>query len=188
MAAGNCGASILESIRRKRDTCAKYAASQQSAPALAAKTSRWAGGVHAYPLLVSKSNLPGDRMTELLDPALLAPIEKVAQFIETGDESLLSAFASQGVVIIENFAPHLFEGEDAVKRWRTGVPSENGKMPRSPSKTYPTFCGLHAELPKASMGMSRASGQPPPPAIRRKSASMSSWRRGYFSTAKRAIR
>ena len=56
-------------------------------------------------------------MTEHLDPALLAPIEKVAQFIETGDESLLSAFASKGVVIIENFAPHLFEGEDAVKHW-----------------------------------------------------------------------
>ena len=56
-------------------------------------------------------------MTEHLDPELLAPIEKVAQFIETGNESLLSAFASKGVVIIENFAPHLFEGEDAVKRW-----------------------------------------------------------------------
>lgn len=56
-------------------------------------------------------------MTEHLDPALLVPIEKVAQFIETGDESLLAAFADKGVVIIENFAPHLFEGADAVKRW-----------------------------------------------------------------------
>jgi hypothetical protein len=56
-------------------------------------------------------------MTEQLDPALLAPIEKVARFIETGDESLLSAFAQKGVVIIENFPPHLFEGDDAVKRW-----------------------------------------------------------------------
>lgn len=56
-------------------------------------------------------------MAENLDPALLAPIEKVAQFIETGNESLLSAFASKGVVIIENFPPHLFEGEDAVNRW-----------------------------------------------------------------------
>jgi hypothetical protein len=56
-------------------------------------------------------------MTEHLDPALLAPIEKVARFIETGDESLLSAFAEKGVVIIENFPPHLFEGDDAVKRW-----------------------------------------------------------------------
>jgi hypothetical protein len=56
-------------------------------------------------------------MTKNLDPALLVPIEKVARFIETGDESLLSAFANKGVVIIENFAPYLFEGEDAVKRW-----------------------------------------------------------------------
>ena len=56
-------------------------------------------------------------MTEQLDPALLVPIEKVVQFIETGDESLLSAFATKGVVIIENFAPHLFEGTDAVYRW-----------------------------------------------------------------------
>ena len=56
-------------------------------------------------------------MSENLDPALLAPIEKVARFIETGDVSLLSAFASKGVVIIENFPPHLFEGEDAVQRW-----------------------------------------------------------------------
>ncbi len=56
-------------------------------------------------------------MTEQLDPELLAPIEKVARFIETGDESLLSAFAKKGVVIIENFPPHLFEGDDAVKRW-----------------------------------------------------------------------
>jgi hypothetical protein len=56
-------------------------------------------------------------MTENLNPALLVPIEKIARFIETGDESLLSAFANKGVVIIENFVPHLFEGEDAVKRW-----------------------------------------------------------------------
>ena len=56
-------------------------------------------------------------MTEHLDPVLLVPIEMVARFIETGDESLLSAFAGSGVVILENFAPHLFEGADAVKRW-----------------------------------------------------------------------
>ncbi len=56
-------------------------------------------------------------MNENLDLALLVPIEKVARFIETGDESLLSAFAKTGVVIIENFAPHLFEGEYAVQRW-----------------------------------------------------------------------
>jgi hypothetical protein len=62
-------------------------------------------------------------MTEQLDPALLAPIEKVARFIETGDDRLLSAFADEGVVIIENFAPHLFEGTDAVKRWSQAISS-----------------------------------------------------------------
>ncbi len=56
-------------------------------------------------------------MNDDIDPALLLPIEKVAQFIETGNEALLSAFADTGVVIIENFAPHLFEGPDAVGRW-----------------------------------------------------------------------
>ena len=40
-------------------------------------------------------------MTENLDPALLAPIEKIARFIETGDETFLSAFAKEGVVIID---------------------------------------------------------------------------------------
>lgn len=56
-------------------------------------------------------------MHDHLDPKMLEPIEKVAQFIATGDEALLSAFASEGVVIIENFSPHLFEGTDAVKNW-----------------------------------------------------------------------
>ena len=60
-------------------------------------------------------------MTQQLDPALLAPIEKVARFMESGDESLLSAFAQKGVVIIENFPPHLFEGQDAVQRWSQNI-------------------------------------------------------------------
>lgn len=54
-------------------------------------------------------------MTINVDPALLAPIEKVACFLETGNVSLLSAFANKGVAILENFPPHLFEGEEAVK-------------------------------------------------------------------------
>jgi len=56
-------------------------------------------------------------LAENLDSALLAPIEKVARFIETGDKNLLSAFATKGVVILENFPPHLFEGEKAVDCW-----------------------------------------------------------------------
>lgn len=60
-------------------------------------------------------------MKENIDPALLAPIEKIARFIETGDKAFLSAFASEGVVIIENFPPHLFQGADAVERWSQNI-------------------------------------------------------------------
>jgi len=51
------------------------------------------------------------------DAAMMAAIEKIARFIARGDESDLSAFADAGVVIVENFAPHLFTGPDAVTRW-----------------------------------------------------------------------
>ena len=51
------------------------------------------------------------------DAEMLAAVAKIARFIATGDEALLSAFASDGVVILENFAPHLFLGSAAVARW-----------------------------------------------------------------------
>ena len=51
------------------------------------------------------------------DPAMLAPIEKIARFIETCDDTNLSGFAAEDVVIIENFAPHLFDGPNAVTLW-----------------------------------------------------------------------
>jgi len=51
------------------------------------------------------------------DAEMLAVVAKIARFIATGDETMLSAFASDGVVILENFAPHLFLGSDAVARW-----------------------------------------------------------------------
>lgn len=62
-------------------------------------------------------------MCEQLNPELLEPIEKVARYLETGEDKYLSAFAKKGVVIIENFKPHLFEGEDAVQRWSKVIKS-----------------------------------------------------------------
>lgn len=53
--------------------------------------------------------------------AMMVPVEKIAHFIATGDETDLSAFADSGVMIVENFAPYLFEGPDAVKRWADGM-------------------------------------------------------------------
>jgi hypothetical protein len=51
------------------------------------------------------------------DAAMLAPIEQIVRFMETGDATGLSGFADRDVAIIENFAPFLFEGDDAVARW-----------------------------------------------------------------------
>ncbi len=52
---------------------------------------------------------------------MLAPIEALARFMASGDETVLAdVFATGGVVIVENFAPFLFEGQDAVERWRRG--------------------------------------------------------------------
>jgi len=51
------------------------------------------------------------------DASMLAPIEKVVRFMETGDATGLSGFADRDVVIIENFPPFLFDGNDAVSRW-----------------------------------------------------------------------
>lgn len=52
------------------------------------------------------------------DAEMLAPANAVARFIATGNEALLDvAFAPGPVTILENFAPFLFQGEDAVARW-----------------------------------------------------------------------
>jgi hypothetical protein len=48
-------------------------------------------------------------------------IERVARFLETRDETHLSAFAARDVVILENFAPYLFAGPDSVARWAAAM-------------------------------------------------------------------
>jgi hypothetical protein len=48
---------------------------------------------------------------------MLAPIERIARFIAGGADDVSSAFAGADVTILENFAPHLFTGPDAVARW-----------------------------------------------------------------------
>ncbi len=58
---------------------------------------------------------------EAPDAAMLAPVAKIARFIAGGGEENLSAFAERGVAILENFAPYLFTGPDAVARWAAGM-------------------------------------------------------------------
>lgn len=55
------------------------------------------------------------------DAAMMAPVTKVARFMETLDETLLDdAFVDSGLVIVENFSPHVFSGSTAFKDWRKG--------------------------------------------------------------------
>jgi hypothetical protein len=54
--------------------------------------------------------------------AMLASIERLAAFIAAGGEgSAAEIFATGDVTIIENFAPYLFSGPDAVQAWTNGM-------------------------------------------------------------------
>ena len=54
-------------------------------------------------------------------PDLMAPVQTLARFVAAGEAAgLEDAFAARGVVIVENFAPFLFDGPDAVAQWRRG--------------------------------------------------------------------
>ena len=55
-----------------------------------------------------------------LDPAMLAPIERLACFMATGEEAHLDGVFSADLAIVENFPPFLFEGPDAADLWREG--------------------------------------------------------------------
>lgn len=58
---------------------------------------------------------------ECPDAEIIAPIERIARFMETLDSQFLNdTFASGEVVLIENFPPYIFEGRDAVARWAKG--------------------------------------------------------------------
>jgi hypothetical protein len=49
---------------------------------------------------------------------MLAPVRAVVRFMETRDRPLLrGAFAARDVAIVENFAPFVFRGAGAVRRW-----------------------------------------------------------------------
>jgi hypothetical protein len=61
--------------------------------------------------------MAGDQPT----PEMMEPVEKIARFIAKPDDGELSAFASKDVVIVENFAPYVFDGPRAVQRWAEGM-------------------------------------------------------------------
>ncbi|AYV48061.1 hypothetical protein CFHF_24195 [Caulobacter flavus] len=53
------------------------------------------------------------------DAAMMAAPEALARFLETLDARLLDGVFSAGeVTILENFAPHVFLGQEGLARWR----------------------------------------------------------------------
>ena len=52
---------------------------------------------------------------------MMTPIQALARFVATGEAAALEdAFTTEGLVIVENFAPFLFDGAGAFERWRDG--------------------------------------------------------------------
>jgi hypothetical protein len=62
------------------------------------------------------------------DAAMLAPIAMIARFIAGGCDENLAAFADDDVTLLENFAPHLFRGPDAVARWAAAMRDHTGAL------------------------------------------------------------
>lgn len=56
-----------------------------------------------------------------IEQAMAEPVLAVARFMARGEEEgLADAFVSNGLVIVENFAPYVFTGPGAFLRWREG--------------------------------------------------------------------
>src|SRR5437868_6219303 len=55
------------------------------------------------------------------DAGMMAAVRRLARFMITRAEAdLFDVFATSGVVIVENFAPHVFHGPAAVRDWAVG--------------------------------------------------------------------
>jgi hypothetical protein len=54
------------------------------------------------------------------DAAMMAPVQRVVAFMRSLDADGLAGAFTTFPAIVENFAPYLFRGEDAVERWRGG--------------------------------------------------------------------
>src|SRR4051812_46335371 len=53
------------------------------------------------------------------DAAMMAGPETLARFLKTADPSVLhGVFSTADVVILENFPPHVFTGQEGLTRWR----------------------------------------------------------------------
>jgi hypothetical protein len=57
----------------------------------------------------------------LPDKEMMAPVNALARYMtDVEGATLPSVFADSGVVIVEDFAPYIFRGQDAATRWNVG--------------------------------------------------------------------
>jgi hypothetical protein len=55
------------------------------------------------------------------DGAMMAPVTALARYMGHVDGAVLPpVFADDGLVIVENFPPYIFDGKDAVAHWEAG--------------------------------------------------------------------
>ena len=54
------------------------------------------------------------------DAAMMTPVRGIASFMATLDAAHLDNVFEEDVLIVENFAPYIFQGADAVVRWQIG--------------------------------------------------------------------
>lgn len=63
------------------------------------------------------------------DAAMMSAPTALARFLETADASLLDGVFSAGeVTILENFAPHVFQGQEGLALWRAIMTAHVGAI------------------------------------------------------------
>lgn len=63
------------------------------------------------------------------DTTMMAAPEALSRFLETGDIALLDGVFSAGdVTILENFPPHVFNGQDGLAQWKALMSAHVGAI------------------------------------------------------------
>jgi hypothetical protein len=82
------------------------------------------------------------------DAQMMAAPEALARFLETADAALLDGVFSTGdVTILENFPPHVFNGQDGFAHWRKLMTRHVGAIADSPQDFGLTGDTVHFTLP-----------------------------------------
>lgn len=94
------------------------------------------------------------------DSAMMAAPEALARFLETGDAAPLDdAFSSGDITILENFPPHVFNGQSGLTEWKALMARHVGAIEQlrhsfgSPQDFSVTGDTVHFTLPTRWRGV-----------------------------------